>query len=94
MEDKEERPRGEVRGEEKKPKHGHRGLSQRRNIQMNIDIEKCDASRDTSNVSEVRIFITLHTSHHQTSGPGHSSPAGLSPGQDPPSQALLSSRPD
>ena len=32
----------------------YKGLSSRRNIQMNIDIEKCDKSLDNSNVSEVK----------------------------------------
>ena len=32
----------------------YKGLSSRRNIQMNIDIEKCDRSLDNSNVSEVK----------------------------------------
>ena len=31
----------------------NKGLSFRRNIQMNLDIEKCDNSLDSSNVSEV-----------------------------------------
>ena len=30
------------------------GLSYRRNIQMNLDIEKCDKSLDGTNVSEVK----------------------------------------
>ena len=92
MEDQEERPRGEVRGEEKKPKHGHRGLSQRRNIQMNIDIEKCDASRDSSNVSEVRMFITLQTSHQRPQDPA--TPLLLDSLQDKLHPAKLSSAPD
>ena len=41
----------ETEGSEKKLKN--KGLSYRRNIQMNIDIEKCDNSLDNSNVSEV-----------------------------------------
>ena len=31
----------------------NKGLSFRRNIQMNLDIEKCDNTLDSSNVSEV-----------------------------------------
>ena len=50
-----DRPRGgEMKGEDKRQRHGSRGLSQRRNIQMNIDIEKCDSALDSCNVSEVR----------------------------------------
>ena len=43
-----------MKGEDKRQRHGSRGLSQRRNIQMNIDIEKCDSALDSCNVSEVR----------------------------------------
>ena len=48
----------ETEGSEKK--HKNKGLSFRRNIQMNIDIEKCDNSLDNSNVSEVSIYSCVY----------------------------------
>ena len=83
-----DRPRGgEMKGEDKRQRHGSRGLSQRRNIQMNIDIEKCDSALDSCNVSEVRRWRHYCPQTPDSSGPRHASPAGhpdrqeLLPGQ-------------